>query len=104
MRRSEERILTTHTGSLPRPPELTRLYVRRARGESVDAAALDDLGRAALRGIVRKQAEAGVDIGNNGEQQREGFSLHIEHCMSGFGWSWERRPRADAALIRSSGK
>ena len=35
MRRSEERILTTHTGSLPRPPELTRLYVRRARGESV---------------------------------------------------------------------
>ena len=34
MRRSEERILTTHTGSLPRPAELTRLYVRRARGES----------------------------------------------------------------------
>ena len=36
MRRSEDRILTTHTGSLPRPPELTRLYVRQARGESVD--------------------------------------------------------------------
>src|SRR5215472_4409289 len=45
MRRSEERILTTHTGSLPRPPELTRLYVRRARGESVDPAELDRLGR-----------------------------------------------------------
>jgi len=96
MRRSEERILTTHTGSLPRPTELTRLYVRRARGESVDAAALDDLGRAALRGIVRKQAEAGVDIGNNGEQQREGFFLHIRHRMSGFGGSWQRRTRADA--------
>ena len=53
MRRSEERILTTHTGSLPRPPELTRLYVRRARGESVDAAEIETLGRAALRGIVR---------------------------------------------------
>ena len=104
MRRSEERILTTHTGSLPRPPELTRLYVRRAHGESVDAGEIETRGRAALRGIVKKQAEAGVDIGNNGEQQREGFSLHIEHCMSGFGWSWERRPRADAALIRSSGK
>jgi len=70
MRRSEERILTTHTGSLPRPPELTRLYVRRARGESVDAAEIENLGRTALRGIVRQQAEANVDIGNNGEQQR----------------------------------
>jgi 5-methyltetrahydropteroyltriglutamate--homocysteine methyltransferase len=96
MRRSEERILTTHTGSLPRPPELTRLYVRRARGESVDAAELENLGRTALRGIVRKQAEASVDIGNNGEQQREGFFLHIRHRMSGFGGSWQRRTRADA--------
>jgi 5-methyltetrahydropteroyltriglutamate--homocysteine methyltransferase len=96
MRRSEERILTTHTGSLPRPPELTRLYVRRARGESVDPAELDRVGQEALRGIVRKQAEAGVDIGNNGEQQREGFFLHIRHRMSGFGGSWQRRTRADA--------
>ena len=96
MRRSEDRILTTHTGSLPRPPELTRLYVRRARGESVDPAELDRLGRVALRGIVRKQVEAGVDLGNNGEQQREGFFLHIRHRMSGFGGSWQRRTRADA--------
>jgi len=96
MRRSEERILTTHTGSLPRPPELTLLYVRRARGESVDAAEIEKLGQAALRGIVRKQAEARVDIGNNGEQQREGFFLHIRHRMSGFGGSWQRRTRADA--------
>ena len=96
MRRSEERILTTHTGSLPRPPELTRLYVRRARGESVDRAELENLGLAALRGVVRRQAEAGIDIGNNGEQQREGFFLHIRHRMSGFGGSWQRRTRADA--------
>ncbi|HEY1432507.1 MAG TPA: hypothetical protein VGF39_12890 [Stellaceae bacterium] len=74
MRRSEERILTTHTGSLPRPPELTSLYVRRARGESVDAAELDRLAKAALRSVLRKQAGAEVDIANNGEQQREGFS------------------------------
>jgi 5-methyltetrahydropteroyltriglutamate--homocysteine methyltransferase len=46
--------------------------------------------------VVRKQAEAGVDIGNNGEQQREGFFLHIRHRMSGFGGSWQRRTRADA--------
>jgi 5-methyltetrahydropteroyltriglutamate--homocysteine methyltransferase len=96
MRRSEDRILTTHTGSLPRPPGLTRLYVRRARGESVDMAELERLGHAALRAVVKKQAEAGVDIGNNGEQQREGFFLHIRHRMSGFGGSWQRRTRADA--------
>src|SRR6266478_8450429 len=96
MRRSEERILTTHTGSLPRPPELTHLYVRRARGESVDPAELDRLGREALRSVLRKQAEAETDIGNNGEQQREGFFLHIRHRMSGFGGSWQRRTRADA--------
>src|SRR6187551_3163083 len=65
MRRSEDRILTTHTGSLPRPPELTRLYVRRARGESVDPAELERLGHDALRWVVRKQAEAGVDLGSN---------------------------------------
>jgi 5-methyltetrahydropteroyltriglutamate--homocysteine methyltransferase len=96
MRRSEDRILTTHTGSLPRPPELTRLYVRRARGESVDPAELERLGEDALRGVVGKQAEAGVDVANNGEQQREGFFLHIRHRMSGFGGSWQRRTRADA--------
>ncbi len=96
MRRSEERILTTHTGSLPRPAELTRLYVRRARGELVDAAELDRLGLEALHDIVKQQADAGVDIANNGEQQREGFFLHIRHRMSGFGGSWQRRTRADA--------
>ncbi|HUC71960.1 MAG TPA: cobalamin-independent methionine synthase II family protein [Stellaceae bacterium] len=96
MRRSDERILTTHTGSLPRPPELTRLLIRRARGESVDPAELDRLGHEALRWVVARQAQSGVDIGNNGEQQREGFFLHIRHRMSGFGGSWQRRTRADA--------
>jgi 5-methyltetrahydropteroyltriglutamate--homocysteine methyltransferase len=96
MRRSEEGILTTHTGSPPRPAELTRLYVRRARGESVDMAELDRLGRSALRDIVTKQADAGVDIANNGEQQREGSFLHIRHRISGFGGSWQHRTRADA--------
>src|SRR5215472_3857393 len=96
MRRSEERILTTHTGSLPRPAELTRLYLRRARGESVDASELERLGQTALRNVVRRQMMSGVDIANNGEQQREGFFLHIRHRMSGFGGEWQRRIRGDA--------
>ena len=54
MRWSDERILTTHTGSLPRPPELTRLYVRRARGEAIDRPELDRVGKAALRRSDRR--------------------------------------------------
>src|SRR5436309_2390063 len=95
MRWSEDRILTTHTGSLPRPPELTRLYVQRARGGEVDPAELDRLVKEALRQIVDKQAAAGIDIGNNGEQQREAFFLYIRHRMSGFGSGWKRWPRGD---------
>src|SRR5437588_4511289 len=95
MRWSEDRILTTHTGSLPRPPELTRLYVRRTRGGEVDPAELDRLGKEALRQIVEKQADAGIDIGNNGEQQREAFFLYVRHRMSGFGSGWKRWPRGD---------
>jgi 5-methyltetrahydropteroyltriglutamate--homocysteine methyltransferase len=95
MQWSNERILTTHTGSLPRPPELTRLYVRRTRGEAIDPAELDRLGKAALTQIVDKQAAAGVDVGNNGEQQREAFFLYVRRRMSGFGDSWTRWPRGD---------
>jgi 5-methyltetrahydropteroyltriglutamate--homocysteine methyltransferase len=95
MRRSHDRILTTHTGSLPRPPALTRLYARGARGESVDPVEIEQAGHAALQEIVPKQIAAGIDIGNNGEQQREGFFLHVRHRMTGFGGTWKRWPRAD---------
>ena len=95
MRRSDDRILTTHTGSLPRPPELTKLYAKRSRGEAVDAAEIEQAGHAALQAIVPKQIAAGIDIGNNGEQQREGFFLHVRHRMTGFGGTWKRWPRAD---------
>ncbi len=96
MRQSEERILTTHAGSLPRPPELVRLYVRRAAGEAVDPAEIEAAGRAALAWVVPRQIEAGIDVGNNGEQQREGFFLYVQRRMSGFGGSWQRRQRGDA--------
>jgi len=69
MQWSTERILTTHTGSLPRPPELTRLYIQRDREGAIDPDELDRVGKAALGRIIDKQTEAGIDIGNNGEQQ-----------------------------------
>ena len=95
MQWSRERILTTHTGSLPRPPELVALYARRAQGEAVDAAALEAAGLAALRWVVPKQVAAGIDIGNNGEQQREGFFLYLRHRMTGLAGQWERSPPGD---------
>src|SRR5258705_5653656 len=95
MQHSENRILTTHAGSLPRPTALTRLYAQRARGDAVDAADIDEAGRAALRWVVPKQRDSGVDIGNNGEQQREAFFLYVQRRMSGFGGAWERRAFAD---------
>jgi 5-methyltetrahydropteroyltriglutamate--homocysteine methyltransferase len=94
---SRDRILTTHTGSLPRPAALTAMYAGRIEGEAIDEAALDAAGKAATRYVVRQQREAGIDIGNNGEQQREAFFLYVRRRMSGFGGSWTRRTMADVA-------
>lgn len=95
MRRSSERILTTHARSLPRPENLTGLFVRRARGEAVGADEIAAAGREALRAVVPQQAEAGVDIGNNGEQQRDSFFLYLKERLTGLGGTWQRPSRAD---------
>jgi 5-methyltetrahydropteroyltriglutamate--homocysteine methyltransferase len=95
MRKSDGRILTTHTGSLPRPEALKRLFVARAGGEGVDPAALAAAGQEALRAIVPKQLQAGIDVGNNGEQQRESFFLYLKDRLTGLGGSWQRPSRAD---------
>jgi 5-methyltetrahydropteroyltriglutamate--homocysteine methyltransferase len=95
MQRSTERILTTHTGSLPRPENLTRLFVRRALGAAVDADEIAAAGRDAVRAVVPRQAKAGIDVGNNGEQQRESFFLYLKERLTGLGGSWQRPSRAD---------
>src|SRR3977135_2080656 len=95
MQRSSDRILTTHTGSLPRPRELTRLYSVRSRGEVVDEGEIARAGREAVRTIVARQHAVGIDVGNNGEQQRDSFFLYLKARLSGLGGSWERPSRAD---------
>ncbi len=95
MHRSTQRILTTHTGSLPRPPSLTALYARRARGEAVDEATIDAEGRAALAAIVPAQIAAGMDVINNGEQQRDSFALYLRHRLTGIGGESIRGTFAD---------
>jgi 5-methyltetrahydropteroyltriglutamate--homocysteine methyltransferase len=95
MQRSTERILTTHAGSLPRPDHLASLYVRRARGEAVDNEQIAAAGRGAVHAVVPQQAEAGIDVGNNGEQQRDSFFLYLKGRLSGLGGTWRRASRAD---------
>jgi 5-methyltetrahydropteroyltriglutamate--homocysteine methyltransferase len=92
---SADRILTTHTGSLPRPAALTELYAQRIEGVAIDEAALDEAGKRATRHVVRQQIASGIDVGNNGEQQREAFFLYVRRRMTGFGGSWTRRTMAD---------
>ena len=95
MKRSETRILTTHTGSLPRPDGLVEMLGAVSRGESVDEAALAGAAREATADVVRAQAEAGVDVVNGGEQSRISFSTYVTQRMSGFGGGWTRRGHRD---------
>ena len=95
MKHSRERILTTHTGSLPRPAALVQMYANRANGQTVDENLIEAAGRQAMQQSVEQQMTNGIDIGNNGEQQREGFFLYVQRRMSGFSGSWKRWSRGD---------
>jgi 5-methyltetrahydropteroyltriglutamate--homocysteine methyltransferase len=85
MKRSTERILTTHTGSLARPPELLRLLTDRAEGRPADEAVFREQVRSAVREAVRRQAEAGVDVVSDGEMGKAGFANYVMDRMTGFG-------------------
>ena len=95
MQRSETRILTTHTGSLPRPEGLVEMLGSIARGEPVDQVALDAAAQEATVNVVSAQLDAGVDVINNGEQSRISFSTYVTQRMAGFGGSWTRRGHRD---------
>ena len=83
MQRSDNRILTTHAGSLPRPAELKTLLKAKFEGKPVDAAVFDAAVEQATDAVVAKQIAAGIDIGNNGEQGRESFFTYVQHRMTG---------------------
>ncbi len=88
---SRDRILTTHVGSLPRNETLSELLVQREAGESYDKALFEAEMEKAVRHVVLKQKEAGIDSGNDGEQQRVGFQTYVPARMSGFGGVSKRR-------------
>jgi 5-methyltetrahydropteroyltriglutamate--homocysteine methyltransferase len=85
MKRSSERFLTTHTGSLPRPDDLVRMMYAKEEGVPVDAAALERRVAAAVEEVVRKQAQAGVDIVNDGEMSKPSYATYIKDRLAGFG-------------------
>src|SRR5438132_421736 len=85
---STERILTTHAGSLPRPPDLREMIVAKTAGQPYDAAALDGRLRSAVVDVVRQQAECGLDIVNDGELSKFNFTDYVRERIAGY----ENRP------------
>jgi 5-methyltetrahydropteroyltriglutamate--homocysteine methyltransferase len=84
MKRSTDRILTTHTGSLPRPPELTEMLQRLDARESIDEGAFQQRVRQAVAETVALQRKSGVDVLNDGEEGKVGYSTYIKDRCTGF--------------------
>src|SRR5215813_4284277 len=95
MQGSQQRILTTHTGSLPRPRPLLDLLIRRERGERVDEGEFTRQVEEAVKTVIDKQFAAGIDIGNDGEESRSGFAGYVTQRMTGFGGGATRPPWRD---------
>ena len=84
MKRSIDRILTTHTGSLPRPMDLTAMLEALDSGATPDRKTFETRVRAAVAEVVRNQVESGVDVVSDGEQGKVGYSTYVRHRLTGF--------------------
>ncbi|MGH7035098.1 MAG: cobalamin-independent methionine synthase II family protein [Stellaceae bacterium] len=111
MKLSTDRILTTHVGSLPRPKPLAELLMLKDKGEAYDRGALERSVREAVADIVRRQAETGIDIVDDGEMSKPGYSTYIADRLTGFSGHAPRKPPLDtrdypafnAAMARMTG-
>ena len=90
MKTSTDRILTTHTGSLPRPKSLIDLILRREQGEAVDADVFEAATAKAVDEVVALQAGAGIDVVSDGEMSKPSYTTYIRHRVDGI----EMDPRA----------
>jgi 5-methyltetrahydropteroyltriglutamate--homocysteine methyltransferase len=84
MKHSTERILTTHTGSLPRPADVVELLLAEEEHPGSRKAEFDDAVAAAIDDVVRKQVAAGIDIINDGEQGRPDYTSHVKNRLTGY--------------------
>ncbi|MDH3578984.1 MAG: cobalamin-independent methionine synthase II family protein [Gammaproteobacteria bacterium] len=85
MSNSDNRILTTHTGSLPRPEDLIQIMWAKGDGIPVDEKALEERVAAAVDEIVGKQVAAGVSIVNDGEMSKPSYATYVKDRLAGFG-------------------
>jgi 5-methyltetrahydropteroyltriglutamate--homocysteine methyltransferase len=84
MKRSTDRIRTTHTGSLPRPPEILQAMRAQLEGRPVDEAAYEAVLRKHVLAMVRKQVEAGIDVVSDGECGKPSFRAYLAQRIGGF--------------------
>jgi 5-methyltetrahydropteroyltriglutamate--homocysteine methyltransferase len=104
MHKSNDRLLVTHVGSLPRGDRLNDLLIRSELGEAIDKAELDTEVERRVALVFGKQRELGIDVANDGEQGRVGFQTYVAQRMTGFGGQSNRpRPR-DMADFPDFGK
>jgi 5-methyltetrahydropteroyltriglutamate--homocysteine methyltransferase len=97
MKHSTGRILTTHVGSLPRPDDLLEVLTAKMKGRSVDQRAFEARLRGAVADVVRRQAEHGLDVIDDGEVGKPGFILYVDERLSGF----EQREVPDSELAKA---
>ena len=85
MKRSTDRVPTTHAGSLPRPEDLANLHIAGAEGEAVDEAACESRVRESVEETVARQVDAGVDVVSDGEMSKYGYIEYIGERLNGYG-------------------
>ena len=95
MQRSNDRILTTHVGSLPRSAQVTDLIFARERGDAVDEARFDAVLEAAVREVVMRQRAAGIDVVSDGELSKISYATYIKDRLTGFDGDSPRNPPSD---------
>src|SRR5437763_14468426 len=94
MKRSTERILTTHAGSLARPPDLLEMMRVKELDQPYDYAAFAGRVRSAVAEVVRQQIDAGVDVARDGEEGKPGFANYVEDRLTGSVGPEGKRPRS----------
>jgi len=100
VKRSGDRILTTHMGSLPQSPALHERLMARAAGRPLDDTALDIEVTRAVADIVKRQLETGLTVINDGEQGKSNWLAYVRDRLNGFSGENVPRPRSnDAALF-----
>jgi 5-methyltetrahydropteroyltriglutamate--homocysteine methyltransferase len=95
MKRSTDRTLTTHVGSLPRSKAVTDVVFAREKGQDPDVNESDRIIREAVADVVRKQVQAGIDIVSDGEMSKISYATYIKDRITGFEGDSARQPPKD---------